>query len=148
MAQTAGRTRRRWVVIAGIAILAVLLLLGFVSSFYVDVLWFREVHQSGVYWGILWTKLALGVIFGLIFFILLVVNLFVARRLRPRFRVFSPEQEVMERYRVLVEPYANQLIPAVSARQRSSAASARVWSMWRGFSDICRASPASARSSA
>jgi uncharacterized membrane protein (UPF0182 family) len=102
-------------VVAGIAILAVLLLLGFISSFYVDVLWFREVHQSGVYWGILWTKLALGVIFGLIFFILLVVNLFVARRLRPRFRVFSPEQEIMERYRVLVEPYANQLIPAVSA---------------------------------
>jgi uncharacterized protein len=115
VAQAAGRTRRRWIVIAAITILALLLILGLLSSFYVDILWFREVHQSGVYWGILWTKLALGLIFGLIFFLLLAVNLFVARRLRPRFRVFSPEQEVVERYRAMIDPYANQLIPAVSA---------------------------------
>jgi uncharacterized protein len=114
-AQPAGRTRRRWVIIVGAAILVLLLLLGLASSFYVDVLWFREVHQSGVYWGVLWTKLSLGLIFGVVFFLLLATNLFVARRLRPRFRVFSPEQEIIERYRAMIEPYANQLIPAVSA---------------------------------
>jgi uncharacterized membrane protein (UPF0182 family) len=45
----------------------------------------------------------------------LAANLLVARRLRPRFRVFSPEQEIIERYRALIDPYANQLIPAVAA---------------------------------
>ena len=107
--------RRRWVIIVALVIIALLLLLGILSGFYVDVLWFREVHQSGVFWHVIWTKLALGIVFGVAFFLLLAVNLWVARRLRPRFRVFSPEQEIIERYRAVIDPYANQLIPALSA---------------------------------
>jgi uncharacterized membrane protein (UPF0182 family) len=115
LAQVVGRVRRRWVLIVALVIIALLLLLGILSGFYVDVLWFREVHQSGVFWHVIWTKLALGIVFGVAFFLLLAVNLFVARRLRPRFRVFSPEQEIIERYRAVIDPHANQLIPAVSA---------------------------------
>jgi uncharacterized protein len=103
------------VIIVALVIIALLLLLGVLSGFYVDVLWFREVQQSGVFWHVIWTKLALGIVFGVAFFLLLAVNLWVARRLRPRFRVFSPEQEIIERYRAVIDPYANQLIPAVSA---------------------------------
>jgi len=115
LAQVVGRVRRRWVLIVALVIIALLLLLGILSGFYVDVLWFREVQQSGVFWHVIWTKLALGIVFGVAFFLLLAVNLFVARRLRPRFRVFSPEQEIIERYRAVIDPHANQLIPAGSA---------------------------------
>jgi hypothetical protein len=115
LAQAGTRARRRWLIIVALVIIALLLLLGVLSGFYVDVLWFREVQQSGVFWHVIWTKLALGIVFGVAFFLLLAVNLWVARRLRPRFRVFSPEQEVIERYRAVVDPYANQLIPALSA---------------------------------
>src|SRR2546428_6952706 len=115
MAQAIGRVRRRWVIVGGLAILGVLLVLGITSGFYVDVLWFREVGQSGVFWRILRTKLALGVVFGTLFFVLLAANLLLARRLRRRFQEFTPDQRFTNGYRALVDPYSNQLIPAWSA---------------------------------
>jgi uncharacterized membrane protein (UPF0182 family) len=92
-----------------------LFLLAGLSGFYVDILWFREVHQSGVFWTTFWSKVLLGLVFGVIFFALLIINLLIVRRLAPRFRVFSPEQEVIERYRAAFEPYAKYLVPAFAA---------------------------------
>jgi uncharacterized membrane protein (UPF0182 family) len=91
------------------------ILLSSLSGFYVDLLWFREVGFSGVFWSVYWSKVVLGVVFGLLFFLLLAANLFVARRLTPRFRPFSPEQELIERYRTAFEPYAGPIILAFSA---------------------------------
>src|SRR5207248_474399 len=56
-----------------------------------------------------------GFVFGVVFFVLLMVNLLIVRRLAPRFRVFSPETEIIERYRAAFEPYAKYLVPAFSA---------------------------------
>ena len=111
MAQVAARLRRRWLLILALAVLAILLVLGAASGFYVNILWFREVRQSGVFWTIFWTKLEIGVVFGLLFFVLLLANLIVVRRLRPQFRVFTPEQEIVERYRAALEPYAKVAVP-------------------------------------
>ena len=99
MAQVASRLRRRWLLIVVLAVLALIVVFGALSGFYVNILWFREVHQSGVFWTSFWTKLKLGLAFGLLFFVLLFVNLLVVRRLRPQFRVYTPEQEIVERYR-------------------------------------------------
>jgi uncharacterized protein len=115
VAQTARRTRRRWILIVVAALLLLLFLLAGLSGFYVDILWFREVHQSGVFWTTFWSKVVLGLVFGVIFFVLLIVNLLIVRRLAPRFRVFSPEQELIERYRTAFEPYAKYLVPAFAA---------------------------------
>ncbi len=115
VAQTAVRSRRRWVLLVIAALLLFLFILAGLSGFYVDILWFREIGQSGVFWTTFWSKALLGFIFGLIFFILLIVNLLIVRRLAPRFRVFSPEQEVIERYRAAFEPYARYLVPAFAA---------------------------------
>ncbi|HEV8421295.1 MAG TPA: UPF0182 family protein, partial [Actinomycetota bacterium] len=54
-------------------------------------------------------------LFGALFFLLLAANLFIARRFTPRFRPFSPEQEVIERYRMAFEPYARPIILGFSA---------------------------------
>jgi len=109
----AGRGRR-WLIIAGVAL--VLLLAGFtaLSGFFVDLLWFREVGFSQVFWTILRTKIALGLIFGAAFFAILYANLLIVRLLTPSYRAIGPEQEVIERYRLAFEPYAWWLLPVIA----------------------------------
>ena len=115
MAQRLRAVRRRWFLIASVAVGAIAILLSILSGFYLDLLWFREVGFSTVFWSTFWSKLLLGLIFGALFFALLFVNLRIVRRVAPRYRPFSPEQEVIERYRTAVEPYAGCLIPIFSA---------------------------------
>ncbi len=75
--------QRRWplYVIGALALLAVLFTV--MSTFYVDLLWFREVELAGVFWTELRTKVVLGLVFGLLFFALLLANLLVSRRIAP-----------------------------------------------------------------
>jgi hypothetical protein len=106
---------RRWPVIV-IAIIALLFIaLSVMSGFYVDLLWFKEVKLSSVFWSVLRTKFALGLIFGLLFFALLYVNLLIVRRLTPETRILTPEQEAVDRVRRNLEPYLRWLIPIGSA---------------------------------
>ncbi|CAN5348079.1 UPF0182 family protein [soil metagenome] len=97
------------------AIVALASLLGGLSGFYIDLLWFREVGFSTVFWSVLWTRVLLGVVFGITFFAILALNLLIAQRIAPRFRAFSPEQEVIERYRAAIEPHARWVILGFSA---------------------------------
>lgn len=115
MAQSGRQVRRRWLFGAIAVVVFVGILLSGLSGFYVDLLWFREVGFAGAFWSVYWSKVVLGVIFGVLFFLLLAANLFIARRFTPRFRPFSPEQEVIERYRMAFEPYARPIILAFSA---------------------------------
>jgi uncharacterized protein len=107
-----GGRRLLIVIVVTIAVLAIVFTA--LSGFFVDVLWFREVGYSQVFWTILWTKVALGLMFGVLFFVLLYVNLLIVRRLTPHFRALTPEQEIVERYRLAFEPYAWWLIPLIS----------------------------------
>ncbi len=106
---------RRWpIIVIGILIL---LFIGFtvMSGFYVDLLWFREVELSSVFWSVLRTKAVLGIIFGLLFFALLYVNLLIVRWLTPTTRILTPEQEAVDRVRQSLEPYLRWLIPLAVA---------------------------------
>ena len=85
------------------------------SGFYVDLLWFREVNLSSVFWSVLRTKATLGLIFGLVFFALLYVNLLIVRWLTPTTRILTPEQEAVDRVRQSLEPYLRWLIPLAAA---------------------------------
>ena len=49
---------------------------------YTDFLWFREIGYSGVFTKTLWIKVLLGVISGVLFFVLFYVNIKLAARLR------------------------------------------------------------------
>lgn len=105
-------SQRRWpvVLIGALVVLAVAFTV--MSTFYVDLLWFREVELTGVFWTELRTKVALGTVFGMLFFALLYVNLLVTRRLAPPpVRFLTPEQEAVERIRMAVEPYLWWLLP-------------------------------------
>lgn len=106
--------RRRLLVGTVGVVLGVLLLFGLTSGFYIDLLWFREVGFEDAFWTMLRTKLGLGLAFGLAFFAILYVNLVFVRRLTPAYRVLTPEQEMLERYRLALEPYLSWLIPAIA----------------------------------
>jgi uncharacterized membrane protein (UPF0182 family) len=106
--------RRRLLLWLILGVAAVVVVLGALSGFYIDVLWFREVGFSSVFWTRFWSRLALAAVFGTAFFVLLYANLLIVRRLRPRYRVYSPEEEAVERYRAVFEPYARWVLPGVS----------------------------------
>ncbi|CAN5246011.1 UPF0182 family protein [soil metagenome] len=96
-----GRGRVVLVVVAVAAFVLITSLRG-IAGFYTDYLWFDSLEQSGVWRGVLGAKLALGLIFSGLFFVLMWVNLFIADRLAPTFRPAGPEEELVERYRELV----------------------------------------------
>ena len=102
---------RRWpaIVIGTLVLLAILFTL--MSQFYVDLLWFREVNYSSVFWTTLRTKSLLGLVFGLVFFAVLYANLLIVRKLSPNTRILTPEQEIVERIRQNFDPYLKWLLP-------------------------------------
>lgn len=107
--------RRRWPYVVVGAGALILILFTALSGFFVDMLWFREVGFSEVFWGVLWTKVLLALVFGLAFFAVLYANLLIVRRLTPRFRPLTLEQEILDRYRMAAEPYLRWLLPTFAA---------------------------------
>ncbi|HKX34178.1 MAG TPA: UPF0182 family protein, partial [Actinomycetota bacterium] len=103
--------RRRLIIVVVAVVAAFLVLFTALSGFFVDVLWFREVRLSDVFWTVLRTRVFLGLAFGLTFFVLLFSNLWIVRRITPRFHALTPEQEIIERYRMQFEPYIRWLLP-------------------------------------
>ena len=103
--------RRRLIIIIIAVVAAFLVVFTALSGFFVDVLWFREVRLSAVFWTVLRTRVLLGLAFGLTFFVLLFSNLWIVRRITPRFHALTPEQEIIERYRMQFEPYIRWLLP-------------------------------------
>src|SRR5687767_15747719 len=93
-AASSGRRRLAFIAIAILA--GVVVAFTALSGFLVDVLWFREVGYSQVFWKVFQTKVVLGLVFGIAFFVLLYVNLWIVRRVTPRYRAMTPEQESVE----------------------------------------------------
>lgn len=101
-----------------IALFVVLVVL-FVSArsfagFYVEVLWFRSVDRTDVFWGVLRTKVLLAVAFTVGFAAVAWASLTVADRLAPLVRSDGPEEQVLERYRELIGPRQGLLRIAVA----------------------------------
>ncbi len=107
--------RRRWPAYVIIAVVLLAVLFTFMSQFYVDLLWYREVDFASVFWTTLRTKVVLGLVFGVVFFALLYVNLVIVRRFSPTTRALTPDQEVVERIRQSFEPYLRWILPVGAA---------------------------------
>ncbi|HSK97110.1 MAG TPA: UPF0182 family protein [Euzebyales bacterium] len=106
--------RQRWWLVLGALLIVLLALSTRLATFYTDVLWFRSIGFVRVFWTLLTTQLGLGIASGLLMALLLAGNLMLARRLAPRYRIPSPGEENVERYRQLIEPVARPLLFAVS----------------------------------
>src|SRR6266487_2983673 len=101
---------RRWPLVVIGAVVVAIVLFTALSGFVIDLLWYREINQSGVFWTVLRTKTVLAVVFGLLFFVILYVNLIIARRIRPTTRILAPDQEVLERIRGVTGEWSNFLL--------------------------------------
>ena len=111
MAGVAYGRSRRWPLIVVAVLVALVVAFTVASGFVVNLLWFREVHLTQVFWTVLWTKVLLGVVFGAVFFAALYLNLLFVRRTAPDTRVLTPDQEAVERIRQLVDPFVKWLLP-------------------------------------
>ncbi|MHB1000207.1 MAG: UPF0182 family membrane protein [Armatimonadota bacterium] len=69
--------------ILGAIILFFLIFGGLLASFYTDWLWFGEVGYRSVFWTKLTSRIELGLIAGLLFFIIVFANIWLARKMAP-----------------------------------------------------------------
>jgi len=99
------RVSRRSLVIAAIVVVVGLILLGGVATFYTDLLWFKETGFRSVFYTQIWTKTALGLTFGVAFALVMLVNLWVVHKLTSPYRLFTMQDQVLERYRATLQPY-------------------------------------------
>jgi uncharacterized membrane protein (UPF0182 family) len=142
---TFGRPRRWPAVVVGVVAFVVLVLV-LLSRFLIDLLWFREVDLSVVFWTSLRSKLLLGLVFGLVFFGLLYLNLLIVRSIVPETRVLTPDQEIVERFRQTIDPYLRWLLPAGAAVLAlfvgiGAAAKWQTFLLWRSSSGITFGTP-------
>jgi len=126
-------SNRRIFLIVLAAVLAVLLVsLRGIAGFYTDYLWFQEIGYTDVWRGLLLAKALPTAVFTVVFFLLILGNLIIADRLQPRFRPAGPEEELVERYRQFIGPYAGRVRLGVAAFLAVVAASGLTsqWNAW------------------
>lgn len=106
--------RRRWWLVLAAFVVIVLMFGARIATFYTDVLWFDSIGYVDVFWRLLTTRIGLGAVAGLFMAVLLAGNLLLAKRLAPPYRIPSPQEEAVERYREFVEPFARPLLLVVA----------------------------------
>jgi uncharacterized membrane protein (UPF0182 family) len=128
---------RGWLIGGAILIVFLLLSLRGFARFYTDYLWFKDVGFDNAWRSLLSAKIVPALIFGAVFFVVMLANLIIADRMAPRYRGNGPEDEIIERYRSYVAPYAGRVRFAVSlffAIVMASGVSAQ-WQSWILFSN-------------
>jgi uncharacterized protein len=96
------RGRVTLIVLAAVVVLFVFL--GWLVDAWTDYLWFSEVHYTSVFTTVLWTRVGLFLVFGALLGLVVWFNLWLAFRIRPLLRPHSPEQQTLDRYRMLLTP--------------------------------------------
>ena len=79
------------------------------ARFYLDLLWFREVGKTQVFWGVLGAEVGLGLLTGLGTAAVLGGNLWVAQRIATPDRLMLTAGPQTERLRVLLLPHLRSL---------------------------------------
>ncbi len=106
-----GRGSRRWIWITlGLVVLAFITVRS-AATLFTDYLWYDSVGHTGVWSTLVFTKVLLVVFASLFAFAVFWLNLFITDRLSPRLGVVpgSPDEELLERYQMWVEPRARWL---------------------------------------
>jgi uncharacterized membrane protein (UPF0182 family) len=128
---------RGWLIVAAVILVVLLLSLRGLARFYTDYLWFKDVGYQHTWRSLLSAKIVPAVIFSVAFFVAMLVNLIIADRVAPRYRGTGPEDEIIERYRSYVQPYAGRVRVLVSlffALIMGTGVSAQ-WQRWILFSN-------------
>jgi len=126
--RSSGRGRIIIIVVIAVAFLLITSLRG-LAGFWTDFLWFDSLGLSSVFSGILGAKIALGVIFTGVFFVLTFASLTVADRIAPKNRPAGPEDDILTRYHAIIDRRAT-LFRAVVALVLGLIAGVGMSSQW------------------
>jgi len=99
------RARRRVIIITAAIVVAIIVVLGLLSTFYTEVLWFDETGYQKVFWRSVATRVELGFAFGVLFAALMLLNLWIVRKITNPARMFSVPDQILERYRATLQPF-------------------------------------------
>ena len=94
--------------------MVLLIVLGSGATFYTDLLWFQETNFESVFTTQIWTKALLGLSFGLVFALVMFVNLIVVQKITSPYRLFTMQDQVLERYRATLQPYVRWAVVGLS----------------------------------
>ena len=125
------RRARIGLIVVGV-IIALLIVASSLVGVYVDWLWYGSVGFRGVFQSVVDTRLLLFAIFGILMALAIFLNLTLAFRMRPPFRPMSPEQQNLERYRVVLEP-RRRLVFIVTSVIVGLGAGASAQSNWKSW---------------
>src|SRR3989440_321929 len=96
--------RGRVTLIVLAACVLLFMFLGCLVNAWTDYLWFSEVHYTGVFTRVLWTRVGLFLVFGALIALIVWFNLWLPYRVRQLLRPHSAEQQSLDRYRMLLTP--------------------------------------------
>jgi uncharacterized protein len=128
----APRSRRRKILLVAVLVAVIVVVVSAAAALYTEVLWFREVRHSNVFWTQLWTRIGLGGVFGIVFALTLAVNLWIVRKITPADRVSKIPDEILSRYRATLKPYKYRVFAALGILG-GLIAGMRVASKWREY---------------
>jgi uncharacterized protein len=111
----ARRPPRRWTLAVLLLAFVLLAAIGSLSSFYTDLLWFREVDKTSVFWGQIRAKVVLGLLAGVGSGLIVGVNLWLVERLAPRYGAKVAGRPQVERIHQVLGPYLRPLRIGVAA---------------------------------
>ena len=105
------------------------------SGFYADWLWFKSVDFTNVWSTVLFTKVGLFVVTGLITTFIISLNIYLAFRKRPFYVPLAVEADNLERYRAQIEPIRRWVFLAIVAAlfYFSGTSGSTLWSTWLLF---------------
>ena len=91
-------------IVAAIAIFLLLTSLRGIARVYTDYLWFDSLGQGSTWSSLLAARVAPALVFTVVFFVIMFVNLVIADRLAPKYRAMGPEDELIARYQLDEHP--------------------------------------------
>jgi uncharacterized membrane protein (UPF0182 family) len=119
-----------WTVVALLALIVIAIRM---TGVYIDWLWFKQAGYRNVWSTVLWTRVSLFAIFGVLMALIVGGNLVIAYLLRPPFRPMSTEQQNLERYRAVLEPRRRLVLIVISAIALLTAgmSAQATWAHWQ-----------------
>lgn len=109
--------RRIWTRVLVVVLVVAAMTLRGAAVLWTDFLWFSSVDRSSVWRTILFNRIGLVVVAGILAVAFIAINLFLAERLSPRLTVASVEgarDEMVERFQMLAEAYATRIYVGVA----------------------------------
>src|SRR5438105_7819808 len=105
---------RGWMIAVVVVLVVLLFSLRGLAGFYTDYLWFDSLGQGSTWSSLLAARVAPALVFTVVFFVIMFVNLVIADRLAPKYRSMGPEDELIARYQQVAGPYTMRIRIGVS----------------------------------